>query len=179
MNSPFLEAMDVKSTERVMKESLSSALGRNPTYSGEEVGNERVQFRTEWAKLIREESERYTELVGDVAHCQAISRISKALSDKFCNILLGGQLRYGTSQKAFNLYLKYIWHLESRSVPPPHCPVDHVMLELVGVGAAWTRCNSVAEYMSWVQRLRAKAHPLPLALWEDRVWFDEWRKNNR
>jgi hypothetical protein len=170
--------MGVKSAERAMKESLSSALGHNPTYREEEVGNERVQFRAEWAKLIREESGRYTEPLGDDAHCQAILRISKALSDNFGNILLGGQLRFGTSQKAFNLYLKYVWQLESRTVPPPHCPVDRVMLELVGVRAAWTQCNSVAEYMTWIHRLRAKAHPLPLAMWEDKVWFDEWRKSN-
>jgi hypothetical protein len=45
---------------------------RRPTYRGEEVGNERVEFRAEWARLIRDESKRYTEPVGDDAHCQAI-----------------------------------------------------------------------------------------------------------
>jgi len=175
---PFLKAMGVTTTEHAMKESLLSALGHNPTYSGEEVGDERVEFRAEWARLIRDECGGYTEPVGDDAHCQAILRISKALSGKFGNILLAGQLRYGTSQKAFNLYLKYVWQLENRKVPPPHCPVDRIMLKLVGVDVAWTQCNSVTEYMSWLHRLRAKADPLPLAIWEDRVWYDEWRKNN-
>lgn len=177
MNYPFLEAMGVRNTERAMKESLLSALGRNPTYRGDEAGNDRVRFRAEWARLIRQESSRYTEPVGDDSHCQTILRISKALSSDFGNILLGEQLRYGTSQKALNLYLKYVWQLENRRVPPPHCPVDRVMLKLVGVDAAWTQCNSVTEYMSWVQRLRAKAGPLALAVWEDRVWYEEWRKN--
>jgi hypothetical protein len=177
MNDLFLEAMGVKNVGSAMKESLLSALGHNPTYRGEEVGNERETFRTQWATLIRDESKRYTEPVGDTAHCQAILKISTTLSGGFGELLLDGQLRYGTSQKAFNLYLKYLWKLEQRAVPPPHCPVDRVMLQLVGVDAAWTQCNSVAEYMSWIQRLRAKADPLPLAIWEDKVWFDEWRKN--
>ena len=162
----------------LLQESLLSALGHNPTYRGEEVGNERAEFRAEWARLILEESKRYVDAVDDDAHCQAILRISKALSHTFGGILLGGQLRYGTSQKAFNLYLKYVWQLEDRTVPPPHCPVDRVMLQLIRVDAAWTQCNRVTEYMSWIHRLRAKADPLPLAIWEDKVWFDEWRKNN-
>jgi hypothetical protein len=174
----FLKAMGVRDAEQALKESLLSALGHNPTYSREEQGDDRVLFRAGWARLIRAESQRYTEPIGDEAHCQIISDISDALSLEFGDILLDRQLRFGTSQKAFNLYLKYLWQLERRAVPPPHCPVDRIMLELVGIKAAWTQCNSVAEYMSWIHRLRAKAEPLPLAIWENEIWYEEWKKNN-
>lgn len=80
MNDPFLQFVCVETEEEAMKESLKSALGRNRVYGREEIGNERLTFRREWARLLRQESERYSGPIADAEHCQAIQRIANELS---------------------------------------------------------------------------------------------------
>jgi len=127
MIDPFLKSVGVSSEQAAMTETLKSALGRNKVYKREEVGNERGEFRAEWARLLRHESKHYLAPVPDAQHCEAIRRISDGLSNRFREILIGGRLRYGTSQKGLNLYLKYLWRLGLIGVPP-HCPVDSIVL---------------------------------------------------
>jgi hypothetical protein len=81
-------------------------------------------------------------------------------------------LRFGTSQKAFNLYLKFLWRLGY--IPaPPHCPVDGVILRSAGISGSWTQSNSSAEYLRWINALRQHAGPKSLAEWE----YGEWNQN--
>ena len=130
--------------------------------------------------IIRERQQRKGPLyshaahpVSDGEHCLAIERISNGLMTRFAYFLINGRLRFSTSQKAFNLYLKYIWRLNiDTSPPPPHCPVDGIVLAQAGISGSWTKCDSVQEYMSWIDRLRmeAKAKSQSLAEWEYQVW---------
>ncbi len=120
--------------------------------------------------LIREESKPYqkpAQPVSDEQHCAAISRISDSLSSKFGELLVDGRLRFGTSQKAFNLYLKYRWALGEAAMPP-HCPIDRVVLERVGMTANWTKSDSCEEYMGWIHKIRES---LTVAKWENEVWL--------
>lgn len=169
----FLEADGVKTEGDAAGKSFAGALQHNSTYL-EGVGeNSRRQFRAEWAKLIRAESKVYVRLVqpvSDNAHCEAIRRIADSLSDNFGKILKG-PLRFGTSQKALNLYLKYLWRLGNCTTPPPHCPVDSIVLAEAKIHGAWTKCNSERQYMEWIEALRMKAQPQCLAEWEYRVWL--------
>jgi len=111
--------------------------------------------------------------ISDVEHCAAIARIADGLSGEFGGILIGGRLRFGTSQKALNCHLKYLWAFGE--IPtPPHCPIDSIVLSHLGISASWTRCDSCEEYMRWINQIRKH---LNLAEWENDVWL-RWRISN-
>ncbi len=169
----FLELDDVKTEGDALAKSFQGALQRNPTYR-EGVGEgKRKEFRAEWAKLIREESCCYfqpAQPISDIQHCETIRRISENLSHRFEKILKEGRLRFGTSQKALNLYLKYLWRL-GKVATPPHCPLDSNVLAQGGVTGAWTKCNGNEQYMEWINELRKRAAPLCLAEWEYQAWL--------
>jgi hypothetical protein len=169
----FLEADGVKTEEDAMRWSLNAAVQQRA--GGKVYRNDegRPEFRSDWAKLIREESQPYsqpTQPVSDVQHCAAIRRISDTLSLRFGASLIDGRLRYGTSQKAFNLYLKCLWRMR-KAATPPHCPVDRIVLSAAGIDGAWTKCDSEEQYVEWINKLRRKAMPLCLAEWEYQVWL--------
>lgn len=172
----FLVVDDVHSEEQAAIWSVNAALGHNHVYSGEE---QRDDIRAQWRGLIREESRPYanpTEPISDAQHCAAIRKITDKLSLRFGSYLIGGRLRYGTSQKAFNLYLKYLWRL-GEAATPPHCPVDRVVLEAAGIDALWTKSDSEGEYRGWINLIRKKAWPVSLAEWEHDTWL-QWRMSN-
>jgi len=172
MDDPFLVADAVRTDDDAMRESLKSSLQRNKVYRDWANEKRRLAFRTEWAKLLRAESKSYLQpnpCKSDVAHCEAINRIADSLSRTFGEILVEGELRYGTSQKALNLYLKYLWRL-GKVTTPPHCPVDGIVLGAASIQGSWTRCNSEREYMQWVNTVRLKANPLSLSEWEYQIW---------
>jgi hypothetical protein len=152
-----------------MSNALQSALQHNKTYEPGSGAGIRDAFRAEWAKFIREESQRYVEPVSDIQHCEAIRRISDRLRVTFGQLLSGGHLRCGTSQKALNLYLKFLWRL-GKVLAPPHCPVDRIVLTAGGINGVWTKCDSMDQYMGWINILRTKASPLSLAEWEYGLW---------
>ena len=131
----------------------------------------------EWKRLLSEEGDAYRNPkppISDELHCAAIARIADTLSSKFSEMLRDGRLRFGTSQKAFNLYLKYLWALGEIQTPP-HCPIDSVVLERAGLdGSSWTKSDSCEVYMAWVQHIRKH---LTLAEWENDVWL-RWRLSN-
>jgi len=174
VNDPFLEADRVTTEADAIKMSLMAALQRNKTYCDGLAEWRRNQFRAEWASLIRKESQRYmnsSSPVTDGEHCETIRRISEAVTGRFGTSLIGGRLRFGTSQKAFNLYLKYLWRLGKIATAPPHCPVDGIVLGEAGLLGSWTQCDDEREYMTWIKKLRTEAQPKCLADWEYEVWL--------
>jgi hypothetical protein len=173
MGDHFLDETGVKTEADAMRETLKSALQQrqNTVYTRAERGNERMEFRSEFAKLIRSESQSYIAPipVSDEHHCEAVRRISYTLSGRFGNILKDGRLRYGTAQKAFNLYLKFLWRL-GKIATPPHCPVDGTVLKAAGINGSWTSSDSEEEYTGWISSLRIKAAGRSLAEWEYSIW---------
>jgi len=175
VNDRFLEVTGMKTEADAMREARNSALQQrqNKVYARDEMGSERTEFRFELARLIREESKVYAQpdqLISDVQHCEAIRTISDTLSRTFGDILMGGRMRYGTSQKALNLYLKFLWRLGKSGVPP-HCPVDGNVLEAAGIIGSWTKSDSEKEYFGWINDIRKKTARLSLAEWEYKVWL--------
>jgi len=111
-NDEWLGIIPVTDERSAMKDSINSALRvrGERVYRVETHERDKGAFRTEWQSLIRRESERYVravQTISDDQHCSVIQKISESLSEKFGNILQDGTLRYGISQKALNLYLKY------------------------------------------------------------------------
>ncbi len=170
MADPFLEVTRVNNESSAMSGAIQAALQHNKTYRSESDYGMRDTFRSEWATFIREESNNYVQPVSDVQHCEAIQRISDRLQVKFTQLLCDGHLRYGTSQKALNLYLKFLWRL-GKVAMPPHCPVDRIVLNAGGLDGVWTKCDSVNQYMGWINGLRARARPLSLSEWEHQIWL--------
>jgi hypothetical protein len=170
MTDRFLEVTRVNNESSAMSNAIQAALQHNKTYKSGSDDGMRDAFRAEWGKFIREESPRYTQPITDVQHCEAIQRISDRLRVRFGQLLSDGHLRYGTSQKALNLYLKFLWRL-GKVVTPPHCPVDRIVLNAGGIDGVWTKCDSVQQYMSWINALRRRAMPLSLSEWEHQIWM--------
>lgn len=173
MNDIFLKVDGVSKREEALKWSINAALQRNRVYRNDEDYGTREEFRVKWETLLSEESEAYrkpSQPISDEQHCAAIARIANALSTEFGELLSGGRLRFGTSQKAFNLFLKYLWALNQAEIPP-HCPIDSVVLARFDIAGSWTRCDSCEEYMGWIREIRKH---LNLAEWEQEVWL-RWR----
>lgn len=133
----FLEVTRVTTEQSAMSNAIQAALQRNKTYRDDLDDDMRTKLRAEWARIIRDETKHYTLSVSDLQHCEAVRRISDELSTRFAQFLSNGRLRYGTSQKALNLYLKFLWRLD-KVVTPPHCPVDASVLQAGGIDGSWT-----------------------------------------
>jgi hypothetical protein len=168
-NDAFLQKVRVAEPNKAMSNSLRAALQRNKVYSTSSNQQDRSSFRLAWSELIAKSSAKYSCPVDDDAHCKTIEQISQELSDKFERILEGRKLRFGTSQKAFNLYLKFLWRLGQIQMPP-HCPVDGIVLRKAGITGSWTQSDSVEEYMRWIGKLRKLARSQTLAEWEYALW---------
>lgn len=185
MKDRFLQETCVSDEQDAMRETRKAALcqRQNTVYSRPEIGNERSVFRDEIAKLLRFEAQRYTQptLVTDASHCEAIRRISEDLSTRFGSILKNKRFRYGTSQKAFNLYLKFLWRLGLLGEgKPPHCPADGTMLEAAGIfGKSWTWSDDEQEYVEWIDAMKKAASPLDLADWEYQRWRPQISKTRK
>lgn len=176
MSDPFLSVTKVGTEQGAMTETLKAALQQrqNKVYSRDEVGNERLTFRRDLARMMREESRRYKQSnlpVSDDEHCAVIRRISESLSTRYGQILKDGRFRYGTAQKAFNLYLKFLWRLGALGGKPPHCPVDGIVLNTAGLTGSWTWSDDEQEYRRWINEIRKKAAPRALADWEYETWL--------
>ena len=173
MKELFLKLDGVSKNAEALNWSINAALQRNKVYKNDENYERREQLRDEWARLLSDEANAYKapeSPVSDEQHCASIARIADTLSNKFHEILDGGRLRFGTSQKAFNLYLKYLWAL-GEAQRPPHCPIDSVVLEQAGIDGCWTKSDSCEEYMEWINKIRKH---LNLAEWEMRTWL-RWK----
>jgi hypothetical protein len=176
MKELFLKVDGVGSEEQAIGSSIGAALQRNRVYKNDEHYEIREQFRSNWADLIRKEAKAYGKPlrpISDEEHCAAIERICGNLSAQFGEILSGGRLRFGTSQKAFNLYLKYLWAL-GEIERPPHCPIDSIILARIGFADSWTKSDSPEDYMRWINKIREQ---MTLADWENDVWL-RWRLAN-
>jgi hypothetical protein len=177
MNDLFLELTGVSTEQDAMRGSINAAVSvrRGGKIYATGDNNERRAFKKQLAELIRKESERYMHPAGkipDEQHCESIRRIIGNLSTRSKKCLFDEHLRWGIAQKAFNLYLKFLWRLGILRVPPPHCPVDRVVLRAAGIDGSWTKCDSEQQYMEWIEKLRARAGTLCLSEWEYKVWLD-------
>ena len=173
MPDRFLVQTNVNDERSAMRNAIQAALARNPTYTPGTTNADKREFREKWEKFISDESQCYNQEISDDQHCKTILRISNNLKREFGRILIDGHLRFGTSQKAFNLYLKFLWQLGMRETPP-HCPVDRIVLTKGGIDGAWTKLDSRRDYLRWITKLREKAasRSLSLAEWEYRIWLE-------
>lgn len=165
----FLKREHITTEASALTWSVNAAVQRNRVYAS---GSGREAFRAEWRTIISEYSQPYrsaSQSISDKAHCESINSIAKHLSVTFAPLLMCGRLRYGTSQKAFNLYLKYLWHLGRLISEPPHCPVDRIVLSELHIDEAWTKCDDQEQYMRWINAIRSRSKSV--AGWENEIFL--------
>jgi hypothetical protein len=121
-------------------------------------------------RALRSEAQNYMVPVSESDHCAAIRRICGNISKACGSSLKDDRLRYGTVQKAFNLYLKFLWKL-GKVAKPPHCPIDSIVLASAGINGSWTKSDCETEYLAWITKLKEKARSCDLATWEDQIWL--------
>jgi hypothetical protein len=162
---PFLDEIAVQN-------SIQAALQRSRTYGDESTEEGKQKFRDALAQQLRLEAKRYIEPISEPDHCAAIKRICEELSEKHSQQLMDREFRYGIAQKAFNLYLKFLWKFAC--IPePPHCPIDGIVLTAVGIDEAWTWCKYESQYLRWIDKIKNKAKPHSLSEWEECIWRKE------
>ena len=88
----------------------------------------RKKFREALHKHIKNVAlTQYTHKVTENTHIQNIKNISEfTAASEFSKLLNNGQLNFGVSQKLLNLYLKYLWCINTVKTPP-HFPVDRII----------------------------------------------------
>jgi hypothetical protein len=173
MKQEFLTKTKVSSISGAMSNSIQSALQRNPTYLEGVSDTQASQFRNQFATKMRRAAEQYPNGTTESLHLVAIQQISSGLSTEFAHLLNNSRLRIGTSQKAFNLYLKFLWCLDSTWPTPPHCPIDARVLQAAGIPGAWTKLDSIEMYETWIAGIRTIAlhsGAPSIAEWELGMW---------
>ena len=159
------------------------ALGHNPTYRKSATDDDKHNFRKALRKHLKRQLEEYrTGLVDERQHVVNVEALSSELSGTHHKILIDGEFRVGSAQKALNLYLKYSWAL--RIIPePPHCPIDSIVLKKIEKcpssarcqicrNITWTKIRTIEEYLHFVDKAKAMAHAQgqSLACWELEAW---------
>lgn len=173
IQTSFLEKARVSNEREAMTESIKAALAHNPTYLPGATDDDRQLFRNSLATQLRTHSKAYAVPVSDSLHLENIQRISDELSRGYAQTLRGSRLRIGTTQKALNLYLKFLWCLDLTRAVPPHCPVDRIVLKAAGIDEAWTQLDCPDTYMAWVQQCGATASSKEFSSiqhWELSLW---------
>lgn len=173
MRDKFLKLTQVTKESEAMSSSIMAALQHNPTYSANVSMKEKEKFRETLSNEIKKHAINYYKPIPEDIHNQNIIEICKDVSLKHSAILIDSKLRIGTTQKAFNLYLKFLWCLDPNRADPPHCPIDRVVLNHAGIGGAWTKLDSLELYMQWIARLKetaTKAGFSSIQQWELSIW---------
>lgn len=161
---------------------IGDALKHNPTYASTKTKKEREEngktLRRELSLAMIDFAEKYKVSVTDADHRKNLTALEKRVTEKCGSFLQGGKankdghLRRGTAQKAFNLYLKFLWCV-GRIPTPPHCTVDNTVIRKLPKefqNVKWTQIDSEGEYDAIIEAVQKIAGKEPLADWELREW---------
>ncbi|TGM12741.1 hypothetical protein EHQ81_12680 [Leptospira selangorensis] len=96
--------------------------------------------------VIEELMPRYHKRVSDSKHISNLLSLVKESERKGVSILRGGEYKFGIAQKLLNTFLKYIWTCNKIKEPPPHCPIDRIVLGKISHNPfSWTKMNTIDE----------------------------------
>lgn len=153
--------------EEIMSLSISAAFMFACVYQPEANDADRLIVRKGIKAELRKIGVSYVIPVGEDEHAENIVGLAKRLSKNFGPYLRDQRFRIGISQKALNLYLKYLWCL-GRIAIPPHCPFDSRIIGLLPprVRQPFTKVDDIEVYETWVVEARKKAGNRSLAEWE-------------
>lgn len=151
--------------------SIAGAFQRAKIYAEYSPEKQRIAFRQKLRTKVLDLFRQYNNPVSEEQHVANIVDLIECTKD---DILIGGQLKFGSAQKLFNLFLKYEWCRSDDMPEPPHCPVDRIVLsELDRYNPeSWTRISGADEYLNLINKLKEQASKemLSLAEWELHVF---------
>ena len=166
-----------------LSNAINAALGHNKTYAPTATDENKDTLRRELSSAMVEFVEKYKMPVEPADHRKNLTALEEQVTKNCGSFLVGGDrrkeghLRKGTAQKAFNLYLKFLW-CAGRIPTPPHCTIDSTVIgklpkELRNV--KWTQIDSEDEYDKIIEAAQKVAGHEPLAEWELREAMDVMR----
>ncbi len=92
-------------------------------------------------------------------------------------ILRDDRFRIEITQKALNIYLKYLWCLGEIN-KPPHCPIDRGIIDVLGIpwnqhnSYGWTTLDDIEKYMELIEMCKMQAVGImSVAEWD----LDKWK----
>lgn len=112
--------------------------------------------------------------VSDENHVQHIVAFADKMTKLHGRVLHDSRFRVGITQKAVNLYLKYCWCFGRTPHPPPHCPFDRTIIQMLPgcEDINFTQFDDVETYRRLATAAKAEAGSKPIAEWE-LVLFNE------
>ena len=173
MKDKFLKITKVLNEKDAMKNSIIASLQRNRTYKEGTSDTDKRELRKALEDQIRSFAEKYLKPVSDEDHIGNICHICSQIKKQHASILFDSKLRLGTAQKAFNLYLKFLWCLDIKRATPPHCPIDGIILKKAGINGSWTKLDSKDIYLRWIDQIRSVTQKNgfdSIPQWELAIW---------
>jgi hypothetical protein len=134
--------------------SISGAFQRANVYKKEANEKDKADFKKALKSLIVFIAKKYQTNVSEQEHIENIHKI-KNLEHASLNFQ---HLNFGVSQKLLNLYLKYLWCIDS--IPtPPHFPVDRIIQEKLFKKnlSNWTEMKDEKPYLLIIEKAKEKA----------------------
>jgi hypothetical protein len=116
----------------------------------------------------------YRKTPSEDKHYENIESLIKHGTLIGAEILKNGAYQYGVAQKLLNLYLKYYWCAE-KIAEPPHCPIDGVILKILGLPEIkWTQISQESEYKRVIEeiKMRLTQGEPSISRWELRHYMD-------
>ena len=143
-----------------MADVVASSFRHGNVYSTKDE-KPRIEVRRDLTRQLFHIAEDYVQGgVDDEAHVRAIGQLADEMTADHKSALRCQRFRFGTAQKALNLYLKHAW-LHEWIGTPPHCPFDNVILQPLlpelrkelccENGHKWTQMDCPGCYRTWVE----------------------------
>lgn len=118
--------------------------------------------------LINFEKTEYEKQVTSSEQFQKIEKFSACLKEK-CGDIFHDDRLFAVSQKALNLYLKYLWCAGILAFEPSHCPIDNVVLAKIGKKLGWHNMTH-EQYQEIMKEIDKKAERKGIAVLELEIW---------
>ncbi|MCC6969483.1 MAG: hypothetical protein IT434_04605 [Phycisphaerales bacterium] len=169
--------------ERALRESFNAAVRtrKAPVYREDAPPAARARFADDFKACVRREAYSFRNVASESHLVSAIERLSSALTERHQGMLFGERLRIGITQKALNLYLKFMWCLDPAWPTPVHCPLDRIVLDKARVTGVWTQLDCIDTYRDWIGKVASCAKQYgfaSMAEWELKAWQDHRNQNN-
>lgn len=154
---------------------FDGALQRANIYSTNAADSRKAAYRKDMAKELFNclEQIQSTDPYTDDSHYDMLKRLSDNMSTKYQDILIGGRLRLGNTQKFLNLYWKVRWLLNKNIKQPIHCPFDSIIIKKLDKSVrnyAWTKFDTIEIYTMLVEAAKRTAGENSIAEWELKVY---------
>lgn len=176
----FLKSVGVENEIDALGNCVSAAFKRNKLYKEDINQHRRENLRNDLKRELLSITKQYREeAISASEHEANIQELSNRLTRQHSEILNKNRFNIGTSQKALNLFLKFLWCLGELPAEPIHCPLDGIVLKKVGIYKAWTKMDEIELYRRWVGVVQQKAHSLSISQWELKEWNLSRIKNRK